>query len=41
MAVRLPPELRKRLRVHAVETDQKIQDVVAKALDEHLKKRGA
>lgn len=41
LAVRLPPELRQRTRVYAVKTEKRIQDVVAEALEEYLRKRGA
>jgi predicted transcriptional regulator len=41
MAVRLPGELRQRLKVYAAKTDSRIQAVLAAALDEYLKKRNA
>jgi hypothetical protein len=41
VSVRLPRELRLRLKGYCVRVERRIQDVVAEALDEYLKKRGA
>ncbi len=41
LAVRISPELRRRVRVHCAEMGSDIQDVVREALEEYLKKRGA
>jgi hypothetical protein len=41
ISVRLPRELRQRLKGYCGRSEQKIQDVVAEILDEGLKKRGA
>jgi predicted DNA-binding protein len=40
MAVRIPAELRQRLRVYVAKADVKIQGVITDAIEDYLKKHG-